>query len=161
MAAPQFDSVVDGLVTTLRAASGLGTPGDSSGDVPVYDGPVPTNEPVLTFVAVGWDGNDESDGRAVSFTQDWHDIGGTASRDEDTEVQCWLACSDGGSDFSTLRSTASTTFGLVSDALRATPALGLTSALWCHITSGEVVQGVSPAGAFVGIQFTVSVRSLI
>jgi hypothetical protein len=156
---PQFDAVVDGIVATLQAYAGLGGPGGAG--VPVYDGPVPTDEPVMSFIAIGWDGDDQSTSPQIRFPSEWHDMGPSATRDEDIEVDCFLVVQDGSNDFATLRTQAATNLGLVSSALRAIPALGVAAVLWCELAVAEARQGVSSQGAFVAVPFTIRTRTNI
>lgn len=161
MAVPQFDAVIDGLVATLRAAAGLGAPGTGSG-VPVYDGPVPTDAPVQRFVAVGWDGNDDTESEALAWDHEFAAMGVPVVQDETGVVDCALIVEDGSNDYAALRSTAATVLGYVSDAVAAAPALGAAPTVWgAHLVTGRLVQGVSPRGAFVRVSFQVAYSARI
>lgn len=156
MTVPQFSAVVDGLVTTLRAAAGLGTPGDGSADVPVYDGPVPTNAPVMHFVAVGWDGLDGGDSESGAWDSEWAGTGAAAGRDETGRVSCCVIAGDGGDDFAALRRSVWSTMGLVEAALRSSPSIGAGPVVWqSELVAGAVQQGVSSRGAYIRVLFAV------
>lgn len=162
MAGPQFAAVIDGLVTTLRAATGLGAPGDGSGDVPVYDGPVPTNAPVMHFVAVGWDGDDTSDSTAAEWESEWAGMGNGGARDETGTVSCVVIAGDGSDDFPAIRTTALATLATIAAALAAAPAVGAApTVLWTELNTGAMQQGVSASGAFVRLAFTVGYAARI
>ncbi len=161
MSNPQFDTILDALVTTLQAATGLGVLGDGTSDTPVVDGPFVTDDQPRKFLIVGSNGSDDE--TAVSFNQDWANIGygSNSQRDEELVVDCFLKVWDGSDNYRALRTTAGTVLGYVSDALRALPALSSSAVLWSSIGNGQVLQGVAEDGAEVSVVFQILVHARI
>lgn len=154
MADIQSFAVAGGLVATLQAATGFRAPTEAGSDVPVYDGPPTPKGQLLQFVSVGWAGDSES--AAGTFTGDHVGFGIGSNREETGSIDCVLLVGSGDSSFVTIRATAASILGDVSDAIRATPALGLgTVVQWAHITNGSWSQGLAAKGAFVKVTFTV------
>lgn len=154
MADIQTFDVAEAIVTTLRAATGFKAPTESGTDVPVFDGPPVTQAQLLRFVAIGWDG--DRDNVAGGFEGDWSGFGAGSAREETGRVVCFLIVGAGDADFTDLRTTAKGIMGDVSDAIRATPALGLSPVVqWAHVTAGQWSQGVTAKGGFVKVTFTV------
>lgn len=164
MATTRADAVIDGIVATLRAYSGLSAPGGTG--VWVYDGPevVVAAEIPQEYVAVGWDGDIEGDGQAVDVDQDWHDMGPGANRDESGKVTCILEArplSTDDADFSALRTRAVTILGYVEAAVRADPDVGVTELIQIALSVGSLYQGVDRQGAFVRIPFVLGYTAIV
>lgn len=157
MAAPQAFAVAGGLVTTLQAGTGLGVLGDGSTDVPVLDGPVQSKDQLTRFVVVGWNGEYEGDALAGTFAADFANLGPSAGRNEDGQVECTLVDGSGDAPFATLRTRAAEALGYVDSAIRADPSLGLAPEVYnAQIAQAQWAQGSAARGSFVKVTFIVS-----
>lgn len=158
-------NVVAGLVDALRAADGFRAPSAAGADVPVFDGAIVGGGSVTSSVVVGGDGEPDGVQRPVSFQSGWHDLGLTM--DEQGSVQCSIVVWSGDANpdtFATQRSTAYTILADVDAAIRSSvtaAALGVNQLLWCHIASGDLIQGVTSKGARTNLQFTVAYQALL
>ncbi len=155
MSDPQFHTFTTAVVAALQADSQIGVAG-----VNVYDGPTVSGADDAACIVVGGSFDDEQTD-AGSFDADWRTDGGaSATRDETLRLNCELRYWTGDADIPAARAGAFALLANVSRVLRATPGLGLSALLWCHITSGNVTQELR-SGAQVTVAFTVTARSII
>ena len=155
MATSRYSAVVDAILTALRADSTL-----SSIPAQIVDGPMLTQEYGTTVIYIGWEGDPENDS-AGTISQNYHDMGPSATRDETISIFCVVQVFRGDDDMSTARSDAGTALGAIESVLRTTPALGLANVLRCEMSDSAVRQVRSDLGIAVEHAFTITVTSLI
>lgn len=146
-------AVIDALVALFYAAPALD-------DVKVVDGPIVTNDPLPQAVFVGYDGDPEGDGEAVSFTQAWASIGQKA-RDETFTVTCAVAAWKGSTKVKPVRDLAYELLAAVENTLRADPSLGQPPPTVVAFASGSLIQSQKHGGIEVRIPFQVAVQTRI
>lgn len=154
-------NVIDGLITTLRAADGFKDPLLAGTDVPVFDGLIVTGDRMFEALVVGGDGGGMAEGpqRPGRFQSAWGPTNMTL--EERGTVQCAVVVWGGESDYginATQRTRVVDLLAAVDVALRssiAAAALGVTELLWCHIAGGEIVQMPTDAGTETRYPFTV------
>lgn len=156
--------VVAGIVTALRAATGFRAPTETGGsDIVVFDGAVESQSSNMQCVVVGSDGDPSSVQEPVRFQSEWHDM--DLSMDEQGVIQCAIVVWSGDTD--AISSQRTTIFGILEDvdaALRASiDAANLTVAqlLWCHVSGGVLMQGVTNDGTESRLPFTINYRALL
>ena len=156
--------VVDGLVTTLRAATGFRAPTEAGTDVPVFNGPVFGAGSNFSAVTIGSDGTEDPTQRPFRFTSEWHDMDLTA--DEVGTVQCAVIVWAGDANADTAAEQRATAVGILQDvdeACRASNtsiALGVTTLLWSKIDAAECFQTFAD-GTETRLAFTYSYRALL
>lgn len=151
MAPSTWPHAVDAIITTLTAAL----------DVPVLDADddIGAGGDLRAAVVIGADTGDE--GRCGVFSQEYHDLGATATRDDLGTVDCQVFAQSGGDDLSALRLAAFGVLADVEDALRSGVTLGVASALRIELSGGDVFQGRTEDGAFVEVRFQIAYTALI
>lgn len=152
MAVTRAAAVIDALVARLGAdpvLAGL-----------VWDGPPVSGDPLPEVVTVGFAFNDD-DYTAASITQELHELGAAAKRDETVDVTCAVMASNGDADMATARTRCITLLGAVESVLRADYSLGLTDVLRVELAVGTLRQAQTQTGAAAIVQFTVTATSLI
>lgn len=152
MAVTRADAVVDALVAALSAdatLSGL-----------VLDGPPVSEATFDEVVTVGfaWDPDDDT---SIDITQEYHELGPAAKRDETVEVRCAAVAWRGDGDVAAARARCIVLLGAVESVLRANPSLGLAEVMRTEVAFGTVRQAQTAQGAEVICQFTVAATSLI
>lgn len=157
-------SVVNALVTVLRAATGFKAPTETGSDVPVFNGTVVGGGSMTSAVIVGGDGSDGVQ-RPVRFTSEWHDLNRTLL--ESGQVQCVAVVWSGDANpdvYSDQRGTAFATLTAVDGAIRGLPAstaLSVAQVEWCRISSGECIQYPFNKGTRTDLQFTVDYQAVL
>ena len=158
------DDVIDGLVTTLRAATGFRAPTEAGTDVPVFDGMEYGQGSNFSAVLIGDDGSGAPNQRPFRFTSEWHDLDYTV--DEVGYIQCAVLVWSGDANASTQgtqRASAVTILKNVDTAVRATnvaAALGVTQLLWSKIDAAEMFQDLED-GWSTRLAFTYSYHALL
>ncbi|MBB2909322.1 hypothetical protein FHS43_000568 [Streptosporangium becharense] len=127
------------------------------GDVLILDGPAVTADPGQDVVCVGWDGDDDGDGQAVDWAQDWTGLG-AGVKTETIQVTCVLIAWDGDDDLAAARTRAYTHFAALEAALRADVGAGFAPPATVAITGGRLHQEQTRAGAQARVPFTVSAQ---
>ncbi|MEV7907700.1 hypothetical protein [Streptomyces anulatus] len=145
-------AVLDRLVATFTTAL--------PASVAVHDGPTVTADPLQDVVCVGWDGDDDGDGQAVEWTQEWAGLG-AGRKDESIDVTCVLICWDGDADVRATRARAYELFATLEAALRADPGQGFASPTTVAVTGGRLHQEQTADGVEVRLPFTVSIVTRI
>lgn len=145
-------AVLDRLVTVFT--------GVLPADVLVHDGPALTADPAQDVVCVGWDGDDDGDGQAVEWTQEWSGLG-AGRKAETIEVTCVLICWDGDDDLAATRTRAYQLFAALEAALRTDVGQGFAPPTTVTITGGRLHQEQNKNGSEVRVPFTVSVQTRI
>ncbi len=150
MAPARWPFIVDAILARLRADLG----------VDVFDAAPVTGEPLTDFVVIGAI-LEADDGRSGNFTQRDHDLGAANTRDEDGRITCFLVSQSGDDDVSARRSAAFATLADIEDALRARITFNVDNTLWVELAAGDVLQGLTPEGAFCQINFDLTYSALI
>lgn len=145
--------VIDALVALFAAAPALA-------GVKVIDGPVVTSDSLKDAVFVGYDGDDEGEGQAVEFTQEWASIGQRA-KGETFSVTCAVVVWRGGTKVRPIRVRAFELLAAVEDALRDDPSLGLPPPSVVAFASGSMSQIQGSPGLGVRITFQIAVKTRI
>jgi len=155
-------ALVDALVSTLQATSGLCAPGGSG--VPVFDGPVVTDSGDFTYVIIGGRSLSESDTIESGFSSDidweYFPVSG-GSRREQITVPCAIISWSGYPDWSVIRTSIKSTLDLVSGALLTPSAVGLNKVIKLVITNLELTQEPSPDAAEARLSFDVEASFLL
>jgi hypothetical protein len=147
----RYALATDAIIAALQAASGM---------VDVFDGaPTPGFNP-YEAVYIGWSGGEDDD-TAGTITQEYHDIGVAAKRDETLSIDYVVQTVRGDDDMSTARTRAVEILGIVESTLRATPALGLDGVLFVEVSAGSVRQVRSADGIGVEITGSITVTGII
>lgn len=156
MSTSRVPAAVDALLATLRAAPALS-------EVLVIDGPPINNLSGGKRLYIGWQ-RDAGD-IAVSGSQEFNSAG-ARTRDENFAIACYAEVWSGDTDMQLQRNGAYGLLAVVEDALRATNAAPEAptlsgSVLWSQLTTGDLVQQQTDAGACAGLNFTVACRARI
>lgn len=158
------DDVIDGLVSTIRAAASFRAPDEAGSTVPVFDGAVYGAGSNFSAVVIGSNGLEDATQRPFRFTSEWHDLDLTT--DETGQVECAVLVWSGDANPDTPATQRATAVGLLQDidaAVRASNtaiALGVTQLLWSKIDSGECFQ-TTENGTETRLTFTYSYRALL
>lgn len=154
MLVSRFPTVIDGVLTTLKADSNLA-------GVSISDGLPISEDRYLDLVLIGNSGDGE-DTRAGSISQEYHDMAGVDStRDETIQIFCAVISQTGNVDVAATRSRAFQLLGFVSDALRNNFTLGAAGVLRVEMTDVEVMVEQFADGTAVRLPFTISASTLI
>jgi len=147
----RYAVATDAIITALRAASGM---------VDVFDGPPTPGFNPYEAVYIGWSGGEDDD-TAGTISQEYHDTGVAAKRDETLSIDYVVQSVRGDDDMSTARTRTVEILGLVESTLRATPALGIDGVLYVEISAGSVRQVRSADGIGVEITGSITVTGII
>lgn len=154
MLVSRFPTVIDGILTTLRADNNLTT-------VTISDGLPVTEDRYLDIILIGNSGDGE-DTRAGNITQEYHDLAGVNStRDETIQIFCAIISQTGNVDVATTRSRAFELLGYVSNALRNNYHLNATGVLRVELTDIDVNVEQFADGTAVRLPFTITATTLI
>ena len=147
----RYALVTDAIIAALQAAPGM---------VDVFDGaPTPGFDP-YEAVYVGWSGGEDDD-TAGTISQEYHDTGIAATRDETLSIDYVVQAVRGDDDMSTARARTVEILGLVETTLRATPALGVDGVIFVEVSAGSVRQVRNADGIGVEISGSFTVTSII
>lgn len=159
-------SVVNALVTVLRAASGFKAPTESGGDVPVFSGTVVGGGSMASAVIIGGDGAPGEDiQRPVEWASDWHDLNRTLL--EQGQVQCAAVVWSGDANVDVYADQLTAAFAVlnaVDTAIRGVPAataLGVAQVQWCRTSGGQVIQHPFNKGTRTALQFTIDYEAVL
>ncbi|GAA5076683.1 hypothetical protein HNP84_007326 [Thermocatellispora tengchongensis] len=155
MRTSQIPFVLDTLVDIIRVSLASAHP-----DVDVLDGPEVTADPQPRVVCVGWDGDDEGDGQAVEWDQQWNGLGAKAKQELIT-VTCVVICRSGGDDLRAVRQDAFALFGAIETGLRGDVSIGLPPPGVATVAQGRLHQECNADGVEVRLPFTVGVQARI
>ncbi|MEU8270829.1 hypothetical protein AB0B89_27185 [Sphaerisporangium sp. NPDC049002] len=148
-------AAIDALVALFQATPGLGVAG-----VAVVDGPIITGDPLHEAVFVGYDGDPDGDGEAVTFDQEWAGLGARA-KNESFVVMCAVSVWSGSTKVVPVRTRAFEMLGEVETALRTDPSLGLPPPTVVAMASGSLVQSQRGSGLECRIPFQIAVQTRI
>lgn len=151
MAPATWPAAYAAILSTLRSAL----------SVPVLDADddIGAGDDLRTAVVLGTDTGEE--GRCGVFTQEYHDLGATATRDDVGTIDAQVFAQSGNDDLAALRTAAFGALAGVESALRSGITLGVTSALRIELSGGDVFQGRTEDGAFVEVRFQLTYTALI
>lgn len=146
----RWATVVDAVIAAVDAQTAA----------QVFDAVPVTSEFVGLGLTVGARLDDDR-GLGGTVRQGYHDLGPTATRDETGTIYCSAIAQTGNDDLSGMRAAA---FGLVGDvetALRNNYDLDLAGVRSVELEMGDIFQGLTQAGSFVEVQFTLRYEALI
>ena len=151
MAPATWPAAYAAILATLRAAL----------DVPVMDADddLGAGGDLRAAVVLGTDTGDE--GRCGVFTQEYHDLGSVATRDDIGSIDAQVFAQSGNDDLAVLRAAAFDVLADVESALRSSVTLGVASAIRIELAGGDVFQGRTEDGAFVEVRFQLAYTALI
>lgn len=151
MAPTTWPLAVDAILATLAAAL----------DVPVFDAADARGyaDDLRAGVVIGVESGD--DGNCGSFTQEYHDLGAAATRDDSGRIACQVFAQTGDDDLAGVRSRAFAVLADVGDALRADVGLDVGSAIRIELDSGQVSQGRALDVSFCEVLFDLTYTALI
>lgn len=155
MAISRYAAVTDAILSTLRANATL-----SAAAVEIVDGPPIQQQYGTTCLYLGWRG-DPDDDTAGNITQNYHDLGPAATRDEIVDIYGVVQSVRGDDDMAAARTTAVAALGAMETALRGNVSLGLADVLRIEVTDSAVRQVRDADGIGVELAFTITVTSLI
>lgn len=150
MSGSRWAAVTDAVVALL----------DAQLSIPVFDGIPVTSDYIADAVIVG-NQPGKDDGAAGLITQDYHEVGGGAKRDETGEIRCAAISQTGDNTLSVVRGNALATVASVEAALRTSVNLGLADLLYVEVKVGEMFQGATTRGVFAECRFTIAYTALI
>ena len=156
MAGTRAFDLIDYVVTSLQAGTGLCAPGGTT--VPVYDGPASTNYDPPVYVIVGAYGfADEDEVPETTVDAQWASLPiGAGHRSETISVPCVVAAWSGGQDWSATRGQVATAFDAVSTVLMTkTTWDGLSNIDQIIMTNVRMTQTATDLGIQVMMTFDV------
>lgn len=154
MLVSRFPTVIDGVLSTLKADANLTT-------VTISDGLPVTEDRYLDIILIGNSGDGE-DTRAGNITQEYHDLAGiNSTRDETIQIFCAIISQTGNVDVATTRSRAFDLLGHISNALRNNYNLNAAGVLRVELTDIEVTVEQFADGTAVRLPFTITATTLI
>lgn len=154
MAVSQYPTIVDAILTTLKADTNLSS-------VVISDGLPITEDRLVDLVIIGNSGDPDST-EAGSISQEYHDLAGVNStRDETVYINCCVLSQTGDVDVAATRTRAFQILGYVSDALRANYGLGLANVIRVELTDVTVTVEQFADGTAVRLPFTITGTSII
>lgn len=150
MSGSRWAAVTDAVITLL----------DAQLSIPVFDGIPVTSDYIADAVIVG-NQPGKDDGAAGLITQEYHEVGVGAKRNESGEIRCAAISQTGDDTLSVVRTNALATVASVESALRTSVNLGLADVLYVEVRVGEVLQGATTRGVFAECRFTIGYQALI
>jgi hypothetical protein len=155
VAISRYAAATDAVLAALRADATL-----AAAAVEIIDGPPAQQAYGTTVLYVGWRG-DVDDDTAGDITQEYHDLGPTATRDEIISIYCTVQSVRGDDDMAAARTSAVAALGAIETALRGNVSLGLANVLRIEVSDSTVRQVRDVEGIGVELGFTITVTSLI
>lgn len=150
MAVTAFPTVVNNLITNLRAASAL------SG-VRIFDGIEVDSSYPGDFIVVGDDGTEDGDVTVGSASQSFLELG-NLKQFEDGSVNCMLASWSGGTTLSTRRARAFELLSAVDTVIRSDVSLG-GACMYSTLDTWQPSYRQTDAGSALIITFTITYRA--
>jgi len=147
----RYAVATDAIIAALQATPNM---------VDVFDGsPTPGFNP-YEAVYIGWSGGEDDD-TAGTISQEYHDTGIGAKRDETLSIDFVVQSVRGDDDMSTARTRTVEILGLVESTIRATPALGIDGVVFVDVSAGSVRQVRNADGIGVQISGSITVTAII
>lgn len=150
MSGSRWAAVTDAVIALL----------DAQLTIPVFDGVPVTSDYISDAVIIG-NQPGKDDGSAGLISQEYHELGVGAKRNEVGEIRCAAMSQTGDDSLSTVRSNALSTVASVESALRTSVNLGLADLLYVEVRIGEMFQGATTRGVFAECRFTIAYTALI
>jgi hypothetical protein len=150
MATTAIPQVINGIISTLGASSGLA-------GVRIFDGPEVDMSYPSDFIAVGHDGSEDGEVSVANVTQIFEQLG-NMKQFEDGSVECFLSTWDGGTSLSARRARAGVLLSAIDTAIRADATLA-GSCLYSLLSSHQMTYLQTDQGAAVNISFTITYRA--
>ena len=159
-----FD-VIDGLLTTFRAASGFTAPGGDG--IQVFDGVEEIGSEPSTYVVVGARSllaDEDVDDIAATSDAEWRTVPiQVGSQTETVTVPCvatvWTGDGNGSPDFADLRSELADVMADLEAATRTTAGLGIDAQITVTLARFTLRQAFTQSGALVSCEFDVEVTA--
>ena len=151
MAASQWPAVVDALISVLGA--------DASLTGLVYDGVPVTADDIRSGVFVGV--LLEDPGNSGQVTQEYHELGSGAKRDEEGVIRCTVLSQSGDTGIAAHRAAAYALLGHVERVVRGNYSLGLDDVLYTEVRIGHTRQANTPRGSYVEVEFQITYKALL
>lgn len=145
-------------VTALHAAASADATLVSLG-VLVVDGLPVTKGRVNDLLVIGATSDEEETG--ASLTQEWHDLGAAASRDEVVRIRCYVRSQVGDVDVVGTRARAFDVLAAVEALLRTDIDLGLGQVIDASVVEANYIVAQNSNGTAVWVPFVVRIRALI
>jgi hypothetical protein len=155
MASSRYAETTTTLLTALRASTAL-----AALDTFIGDGPAVDDEYPRRAIYVGWSGDGEDD-VAGSSSQEWHDNGPGAARDEIITLTCVARAQTGDNDLPGMRDAALDLLAEVESILRADVDLGIAEVMHAEVAGFTVHQFSGEDGVGVDVVFTIRFKALI
>lgn len=159
MTASQVYALIDQTVSVLQGTTGLCAPGGTG--VPVFDGPVSSQDYPTTYVVVGNYGlSDEDEIPEITVDAQWASLPISAGgREETVQLPCAIVSWSGGSSWADVRAEAESAFDLVAGGLLTLSAWSaLPNVISVVLTNVRIVQVPSDLGIGVFHKFDVEAR---
>lgn len=153
MATSALPTVISNLVSTFKAASSLT-------GVVIYDGIEIDREYPNDMIAVGHDGNLDSDEVNAGSVRQRYESLGARNKMENGVVNCVLWAQNGTADLTSLRTRAFTTLGAIETIIRTDASLS-SSVIYSDLDQGQMSYIQSNEGGGVQIAFTISYTAKI
>lgn len=150
MSGSRWAAVTDAVVALL----------DAQLTIPVFDGVPVTSDYIPDAVIIG-NQPGKDDGAAGMISQEYHELGVGAKRNETGEIRCAAMSQTGDDTLSVVRSNVLATVATVEAALRTSINLGLADLLYVEVRVGEMFQGATTRGVFAECRFTIAYTALI
>jgi hypothetical protein len=156
-----FD-LIEGALTTFRAMSGYGAPGERNA-VPVFDGVAVTNDYPRLWVVVGarmpW-ADEDADEVAATVESEFRSVPvDLGSRIESVSVPCAVGAYTGGDlDWRSLRRSIDGVLADVDEQLRSNQALGMSNVVSLVMESATYRQVAGTDGAVAVYEFDLAAR---
>lgn len=146
----RWDAVVDAVIAAV----------DTQTSAQVFDAVPITSEFIGLGCIIGARADDER-GLAGTIRQVYHDLGPTATRDETGTIYCSAIAQTGDDDIPTMRQRVIGLVGDVETALRNNYDLDVAGVRSVEVELGDIFQGLTQAGTFAEVQFTIRYEALI
>lgn len=153
MATSAQPAFIAAVLTALKSASSLSS-------VRVFDGIEIDQSYPGDAIAIGHDGNTETDEvNAGSIVQEYKQLG-AISKFENGTVNCFLWSTDGGSDLTSRRIRAFNILGAIESVVRSDVSFGGV-VMFSGLETGSFTYRQTTVGAAVGITFTLTYQAKI
>lgn len=147
----RYAAATDAIIAALAATPNM---------VDVFDGPPTPGFDPYEAVYIGWTGGEDDDS-AGTISQEYHDTGIGAKRDETLSIDFVVQSVRGDDDMASARTRTVEILGLVETTIRATPALGVDGVVFVEVSAGSVRQVRNADGIGVQISGSINVTAII
>ena len=151
MTITRWAAVVDAVIAAVDAGT----------SATVFDAEQVTDDFIGRGVVIGARAERDERGFAGSINQAYHDLGPTATRDETGTIHGYAWAQTGDNDVRGVRNAVVAIVGEVETALRDNYDLDVLKVRSVELLTGDVYQGLSNAGSFAQVEFTIRYEALI